>query len=168
VACRSRRAKKKPTTLTVKGPFPRSRLQMRFRGGGIAISIRRRGLSSKSVHGGSGGCQAVLLVETRHLNRRIGRLADYLDRRPPRLLGWQAIPRHQRLPQGGTPLMQLRYRSTRNKVQGACRWPTIRTQTKSNRAKRSLGSTITIPATCPRKPSTVANRNPSSEQILTG
>jgi hypothetical protein len=42
--------------------------------------------------GGSGGCQAVLLVETRHLNRRIGRLADYLDRRPPRLFGVAGDP----------------------------------------------------------------------------
>jgi hypothetical protein len=30
-----------------------------------------------------------VLVEMRHLNRRIGRRADYLDRRRPRLFGWQ-------------------------------------------------------------------------------
>jgi hypothetical protein len=99
---------------------------------------------------------------------RISRLADYLDRRPPRLFGWQAMPRHQRLPQGGTLLMRSRYRSARNKVPGVCRWPTVRTQIKSNRAKRSLASIITTPATCPEKLRTAANLSPSNGRMLTG
>ena len=46
--------KEKAPTLTVKGPFPRSRLQMRFRGGGIAIATRGRGLSSRCCPFGRG------------------------------------------------------------------------------------------------------------------
>ena len=53
--------------------------------------------------------------------------------------------------------MQLRYRSARNKVPGSIQWPTIRIQIKSNRAKRSLASIITTPATCPEKLRIVQN-----------
>jgi hypothetical protein len=42
------------------------------------------------------------------------------------------------------------------------------TQTKSNRAKRSLASIITIPATCPEKPWIAANLSLSNGRMLTG
>ena len=50
-------------------------------------------------------------------------------------------------------------------VHRSIRWPTTRIQTKSDRAKRSGGSIITILATCPRKPSTAANPNRSNGRI---
>jgi hypothetical protein len=108
-----------------------------------------------------------VVSETRHLNRRIAGpliililvLLVSCDSR------CHAITASRKAEHRSCSCVIVRHET---KFQGACRWPTIRTQTKSNRAKRSLGSIITPPATCPRKPSTLANRNLSSEQILTG
>jgi hypothetical protein len=56
----------------------------------------------------------------------------------------------------------------RSRNQRSITWPTTKIQTKSNRAKRSLGSIITTRATCPEKPWIAANQSLSSERMLTG
>ena len=46
------------------------------------MTMRGRGLSSQSVHGGGGVSRRLWsVVETRNLNRSIDRPADHLDRR---------------------------------------------------------------------------------------
>lgn len=71
------------------------------------------------------------------------------------------------LSQSGTLLKSWRYSPTIT-IHRSIRWSTTKIQTKSNRAKRSLVSIITIPATCLRKPSTAANLNRSNGRMLTG
>ena len=49
--CRDVPGKEKAPTLTVKGPFPRSLLQMRFRGGGISITMPQAWAKFQAIHG---------------------------------------------------------------------------------------------------------------------
>jgi hypothetical protein len=44
-------------------------------------------------------------------------------------------------------------------------WPTTRIQTKNNPVKRNLGSSITIPAICPERPSVPAKKSLGSNPI---
>jgi hypothetical protein len=57
----------------------------------------------------------------------------------------------------------------RSEIHRSIPWPTTRIQTKSNRAKRSLESSITIQATCPERPFAPAKmslRNPTLIAVM--